>query len=350
MDMLQVFHMNKGQGESSYAKNCTVQDKILSLTKSYVEEAIQGYFMNDIPETMVIADLGCSSGPTALDAVWGIIDVIISKYRKMNGKSHSTPPKFMVFLNDLPGNDFNEVFGSLSNFQKILKEEIGDDFGPCFVAGLPGSFYGRLLPSNSLHFVHSSSSLHWLSQVPPGLDGKDNPKMKNKGKIYLSKSSSSEVINAYKLQFQNDFMSFLKSRGEEVISGGRMVFTLMGRRSYDTYSSEGVEEEKVDSFNVPYYAPCPEEIKELVEEEESFREYSIEAVEVEWDGGNNDLSNNDDSSSSSSPSSPPSSSSSCKALTRGERIAKMHRAVSESMLEHCFGGEIMDGLYHRYSK
>ncbi|KNA23979.1 hypothetical protein SOVF_020280 [Spinacia oleracea] len=310
MDMLQVFHMNKGQGEASYAKNCTVQKKILSLTKSFVEEAIEGYFDNDFPETMTIADLGCSSGPTALAAVSEIIDMVIERCRNMD--RHSSP-KIMVYLNDLPGNDFNGVFELLSNFQNKFKKEKGDDFEPCFIAGLPGSFYGRLLPNNTLHFVHSSSSLHWLSQVPAGLDGENN---RNKGEIYLSETSPREVVNAYMVQFRMDFLSFLKSRAEEVISGGRMVLTFMGRSSNDptcqqscypwnlisqcltSMISEGlIDEEKLDSFNVPYYAPCLEELKQLVEEESSFSGHRFEAVEVEWDGDvkvNNNVNIKDD--------------------------------------------------------
>lgn len=360
MDMLQIFHMNKGQGEESYAKNCTVQNKILSLTKSFVEEAIQGYLSNELPETMVIADLGCSSGPTALGAVSEIINMVNARSRKMEG--HSSSPKFMVFLNDLPGNDFNGVFGSLNNFQNKLKEEKGGEFEPCscFVAGLPGSFYGRLLPNKTLHFVHSSSSLHWLSQVPAGLDDKDNAKMLNKGKIYMSMTSPNEVINAYKLQFRKDFLSFLKCRAEEVISGGRMVLTFMGRRSNDSTSeynnfypweliarsfnsmvSEGlIEEDKVDNFNVPYYAPCLEEVKQLVEEESSFFGHRFEAVEVEWDGDVKLINNNQSDEHSL-----------CKAaLAKGERVAKIHRAVVESMLEHYFGKNIMDDLFQRHIK
>ncbi|MBA0779036.1 hypothetical protein Gotri_003319, partial [Gossypium trilobum] len=34
-----------------------------------------------------------------------------------------------------------------------------------FIAGVASSFYQRLFPSNSIHFVHSSYCLHWLSKV-----------------------------------------------------------------------------------------------------------------------------------------------------------------------------------------
>ncbi|XP_057531280.1 probable jasmonic acid carboxyl methyltransferase 2 [Amaranthus tricolor] len=347
MDMLQVFHMNKGQGESSYAQNCTVQKKIMLLAKSYLKEAIQGYLKNGYPESMVIADLGCSSGPTALEAVSDIIEAVVATCPK------HLSPKFMVFLNDLPKNDFNGVFASFYDFQEKWRKQKGDDFGPCFIAGLPGSFYGRLLPPNGLHFIHSSSSLHWLSQVPQGLNEDDQPRILNKGNVYISRTSTMEVVMAYKQQFRNDFLTFLKCRASEMISSGRMVLTFVGRNSVEptslqdsypwdfishclaTMVSEGlIEEEKLDSFNVPYYAPCLEEIKELVDEESSFSGHIFEAVEVEWDGG---INLNDESSSLMMP-------------TKGERIAKMHRAVAESMLQHYFGADLMDDFFHRYAQ
>ena len=142
-----------------------MQNKILSISKSFLEEATEDYLttFGYFPETMAIADLGCSSGPNTLMAVSEILDAVAERCLEFG--CQKSPEYFMVFLNDLPGNDFNEVFASLACFHAKLKEEKGAHFGPCFIAGLPGGFHGRLLPNCCLHIVHSSSSLHWLSQV-----------------------------------------------------------------------------------------------------------------------------------------------------------------------------------------
>lgn len=68
-------------------------------------------------------------------------------------------------------------------------------------------------------------------QVPEGLEG-------NKGNIYMASTSPRSVINAYCKQFQNDFLAFLKHRAEELVSGGRMLLTILGRRSEDPSSAE----------------------------------------------------------------------------------------------------------------
>lgn len=126
-----------------------------------VEEAILKILHVNVPESLGITDLGCSSGPNTLSVISEIIKVVYDKCRDLGRQS----PELRVSLNDLPCNDFNNVFSSLPEFYQKLRAWKGADFRPCFISGVPGSFYERLFPSRSLHFVHSSSSLHWLSQV-----------------------------------------------------------------------------------------------------------------------------------------------------------------------------------------
>ncbi|XP_010254766.1 PREDICTED: jasmonate O-methyltransferase-like [Nelumbo nucifera] len=350
MDVMQVLHMNEGNGETSYAKNSMVQKKIMSIGKPIIEEAVLDFYCTNSPERFGIADLGCSSGPNTLLLVSEIMDTVCRKCCQMG----CPPPEFLVFLNDLPLNDYNTLFRSLPAFYNTLKEDKGSGVGPCFVAGVPGSFYGRLFPRKSLHFVHSSSSLHWLSQVPPGLDSKTCPPL-NKGKLFISKTSPPGVLSAYALQFQQDFTSFLNSRSEEIVPGGRMVLSFMGRRTTDPSTEKNchqweflaqalqnmviegiVEEEKLDRFNAPYYAPSGEEIKAAIEREGSFMVDRLDILEVEWDGGscNNQARNGmliDHN------------------LNGAHRVVKTIRAVVESMLANHFGREIMDELFRRYS-
>ena len=54
----------------------------------------------------------------------------------------------------------------------------------------------------------------------------------------MSSSSPPSALMAYYAQFQKDFSLFLKHRAEEIVEGGRMVITIMGRRSEDPTSKE----------------------------------------------------------------------------------------------------------------
>ncbi|KAI9100854.1 hypothetical protein K1719_024216 [Acacia pycnantha] len=165
MEVSQVLHMKGGVGEASYAKNSLLQQKALTLAKPIREEAITNMYHNMLLPTttrsLVIADLGCSSGPNTFIVVSEVIKTVEKLRQELNHQSL----EYQVFLNDLPSNDFNSIFRSLDNFKEKLNPEMVSVFGPCFLAGVPGSFYGRLFPTKSLHFVHSSYSLQWLSQV-----------------------------------------------------------------------------------------------------------------------------------------------------------------------------------------
>lgn len=128
-------------------------------------EAIVRTVSSNRLESLGIADLGCSSGPNTLHVISDILETVHATTRRLERPS----PELRVYLNDLYFNDFNNIFASLPAFYRKLGQEKGSEFGPCLIFGVPGSFYGRLFPAKSIHFVHSSSSLHWLSQVYTGV-------------------------------------------------------------------------------------------------------------------------------------------------------------------------------------
>ncbi|KAL3720563.1 hypothetical protein ACJRO7_005387 [Eucalyptus globulus] len=343
METGQILSMNGGCGEESYAKNSHAQNAYLSKTIPVLHAALLDFCTKKLPATITIADLGCSSGPNTLFAISQSMSIIHDTCRQIG----CSPPQFSVFLNDLPSNDFNTVFKSLPQFQKRMMEENGQDFGPCYIAGVPGSFYGRLFPAKSLHFVQSSTSLHWLSQVPLELSDCSDKAMVNKGKIYISRTSPPRVVEAYLSQFRRDFSSFLRLRSEEIAPGGHMVLTFRGRRMPDPFPDEScllwdylglafqdlvsqglIEEEKLDSYNTPYYEPYVEDVRAEIEREGSFTLDRLEIIVAPWDGMNGGQRYD--------------------RRKTAEMMAKAMRAVNESMITSHFGDQILDSLFERF--
>ncbi|KAM7268450.1 hypothetical protein ACFE04_010616 [Oxalis oulophora] len=186
MDVKNILHMNTGDSDHSYAKNSTSQKRVISKSTSFLEEAVREIILsdNDLSTTSFkMADLGCSSGPNTLFLISKVLD-IVSQIR-----DHESMKKieFEVFLNDLPGNDFKLIFKSLPNFY-AEKEKSGMSLGSCFISAVPGSFYEKLFPNKSLHFVHSSFAIQWLSKVPSNL--------LNKGNIHIAEKSHPSVLEA----------------------------------------------------------------------------------------------------------------------------------------------------------
>ncbi|KAJ4717088.1 Carboxyl methyltransferase [Melia azedarach] len=339
---VEVPHMNAGDGETSYANNSLLQRVVISKARPIMEETIENMFSTTIfPGCFNVADLGCSSGPNTLLVLSEILDIIHEMCRQVNRKT----PEFQMFLNDLPGNDFNTIFKSLPAFYKQRKLN-GSSSKSCFIAGVPGSFYGRLFPSTSVHFMHSSYSLHWLSEVPENLD------LNNKRNIYMAKSSPSCVYQVYLEQFQRDFSLFLSLRSEELVCSGRILLTFLGRSIADPSSKdccylwelltksllelvdEGlIEEAEVDSFNLPYYTPYENEVREIVLKQGSFHLDKLEIFGVNWDPSG-DVSNKR-----------------CvfNKYSSGQNVANCIRAVAEPMLANHFGDFIIDPLFAKYA-
>lgn len=174
------FHMKEGSGPTSYSQNSHLQvslflksfnffksisdfpilfqqRNVADMVKHITLHTLQQLYTELSPETITIADLGCSSGQNSLSTIKSMVEMI----NKVSDRS----PEFYIHLNDLPTNDFNSVFRNLSEFHQQFSDQKNGVSSSVFVSGCPGSFYERLFPKNSLHFVYSANSLHWLSKV-----------------------------------------------------------------------------------------------------------------------------------------------------------------------------------------
>ncbi|KAK6151034.1 hypothetical protein DH2020_015966 [Rehmannia glutinosa] len=151
------------------------------------------------------------------------------------------------------------------------------------IADFGCSFYGRLFPKATLHFAHCSTALHWLSRIPVEVTEKNSIAW-NKGRVHYS-GAGKEVKEAYSSQYKEDFETFLSARADELVDGGLMVLVILGfpdgallcessiGLTFDMLGScfqemakmGKISEEKVDSFNLPFYYPSPSELKAMIE-------------------------------------------------------------------------------------
>ncbi|PIA25648.1 hypothetical protein AQUCO_11000052v1 [Aquilegia coerulea] len=321
-----AFPMKGGDGRYSYAKNSTYQKKYVDDAKELIIEGIVNHL--DVKQikssfpSICIADLGCSVGPNTFFAVENIIEGIQHKSKLQD----LSPPEFQVFFSDHVSNDFNKLFASLPSDKQYL------------ASGVPGSFYNRLFPKASLHFVHSSTSIHWLSKVPKELNDVNSPTY-NKGRIHHG-DAPKEVEQAYLAQFVKDMDSFLSARAEELVSGGLMAlmiptkaleahtfphgFDILGSCLMEMAKKGRFSEAEVDSFNIPMYIPSVEEFEGAIKSNEYF---TIESLELLGDPSKKTNKQLD-----------------------AETMKKLNRTVLDSLIGGHFGAEIMDELVDPYTE
>ncbi|ESQ45426.1 hypothetical protein EUTSA_v10011047mg, partial [Eutrema salsugineum] len=286
------------------------------------------------------ADLGCSSRRNTLLVMSEIVNTIIESYQQ-NGRINT--PEMDCCLNDLPHNDFNTTFKLVPSFLEKLDMEVKER---CFVSGVPNSFYSRLFPRKSLHLVHSSFSLHWLSKVPDGLEN-------NSKSIHIKDPCPPDVYKSYLNQFKNDFSLFLRMRSEEMVPNGHMVLTFVGRKVSDNLSkacfqvwsllsdclldlvSEGVfRESEMESFNMPFYNPNEDEVREVISNEGSFEINKIEThdhivpYKIEKDKEQISL----------------------QSIEAGKERATGIRCITEPLLVAHFGEAVIEPVFDKYAQ
>lgn len=99
------------------------------------------------------------------------------------------------------------------------------------------------------------------------------------------------------------------------------------------FEFRGLKRKKLDSFKLPYYAAAPEEVRNVLETEGSFKIRRFEIFEVDWeanmDKGNKNLKP--------------------EKHGRGNHVAMSIRVVVQSVLVSHFGDEIMDNMFDMYA-
>ncbi|KAK9286787.1 hypothetical protein L1049_015192 [Liquidambar formosana] len=323
-----AYAMSGGNGLYSYTKNSNHQkdaaDRAKATFMAAVVENLDIEYGTPTSKTYRITDLGCSVGPNTFIAVGNIIEAIQKKYEMELGRHSCGLPEFQVFFNDHVSNDFNTLFMNLPPERQYL------------VAGVPGSFYGRLFPKSSLNFVYSCFALQWLSKAPEGLGDSNSPSC-NKGRIDYA-NAPKHVGEAYAAQFAKDMESFLGARAQEVAPRGLMAILIPGRpdgtlpaeRSTGPLfhplascladmANEGIiSEAEIDSFNLPIYSPSPEEMRMIIQRNGCF---GIAKLELKPEMRSD---------------SPPAT---------GD-----FRAGMEEIFRQHFGSEIVEQLFNRYTK
>ncbi|KAJ7517537.1 hypothetical protein O6H91_21G028100 [Diphasiastrum complanatum] len=233
-----ILHMQDGTGEDSYARNSTFQatgmasvtDLLLQEASSLLHLPAQGW--------LSVADLGCAAGPNTISLANRVVAHLQEK-----SFDHGDALEFQLFFSDNPSNDFNTLFRSLPplmTFSNLHANNInghhiesspGDECAKrwYFAAGVPGSFYTRLFPRNSLHLVVSFFALHWISKIPEIAQARSsNESNEGSRSLYFPMP---EVIEDFTKQAHTDLCSFLNHRAEEIVSGGILFLVFLGRQT-----------------------------------------------------------------------------------------------------------------------
>lgn len=278
-----VLHMYTGNGDACYAHNSGRQRYVFRVLQPLFESAINNL---TFPEhgSLKIVDLGCATGTNTVSDV----DFVVKTLTNLCANGWGTMPEIQAYFSDLPSNDFNGLFNLLDRRGRC----------PYFVAGVPGSFYKVLFPRSTIHVCFSMMALHWISEVPEAVVQRGSP-LYNKEKVWIN-SGKEDIAEAYSKQSEKDLNAFFNCRAREMAPGGVLFLCMMGRPdswppaqqvsvggefcgqdfedAWTELVTQGIiSSDERDSFNLPWYFPNADELRQAIEKCGAFE---IERVQV----------------------------------------------------------------------
>jgi hypothetical protein len=192
-------------GSPRYTESSRLQAAGLPEAVALFEQAAGVVPLPAAPLPIVIADYGASTGHNSLMPIGAAIRTLRGRTRK----EHAV----LVTHTDIAENDFTTLFRTLSEDPDgYLRKDAAT-----FASAIGRSFYGQILPSNSVTLGWSSWACQWLSNVPGPVPDH----------IVVARSQGQEIKAAYARQATLDWHEFVAFRGRELAPGGRLVVLTM---------------------------------------------------------------------------------------------------------------------------
>jgi hypothetical protein len=192
-------------GSGDYSAGSRLQAAGLKQAIRLFEQAAAAVPIPAAPLPIVIADYGAANGHNSLLPIKAAISVL----RKRTRPEQSV----LVMHTDVPENDFSALFSTLrEDPDSYLRHDPA-----AFSSAVGRSFYGQIVPSNTVTLGWSSWSVLWLSRVPAPVTDH----------IHASFSADEVTRSAYERRAARDWHEFVAYRGRELCPGGRAVVMTM---------------------------------------------------------------------------------------------------------------------------
>jgi SAM dependent carboxyl methyltransferase len=186
---------------ATYTQSSRLQAAGLAQGIALFERAAEQVPIPAAPQPIVIADYGAANGHNSLKPMSAGIAVL----RRRTRHDHA----ILVAHTDVPDNDFTALFRTLAEDpDSYLQTDTTS-----FASAIGQSFYGQLLPSNTVNLGWTSWATQWVSRIPCELHDH----------VHVAYSNDDAARAAYAHQAAVDWNDFVAFRGRELVPGGRLV-------------------------------------------------------------------------------------------------------------------------------
>ena len=198
-------------GQGFYDRNSAPQWAAIEAVLPWLEEAIAGMQLADLPPTVALADFGCSEGRNSIQVMQRLIPAVRARAARQIQTIHS----------DLPTNDYARLLRSLrADGRSVFGERV-------FSAVVPGSMFDQLLPPRSIHLAMTYNAIGFLSRRP--LERLPDYILPNGPSALRGVGAVSAADRAvFAAQALTDIESFARARAAELVPGGKLLIEVFG--------------------------------------------------------------------------------------------------------------------------
>jgi hypothetical protein len=191
------------EGGGAYNRYAKPQAQGIGSVLPLFEQVVRDTAIDDGDRPVVVADYGSSQGKNSLAPM----RLAIQTVRARLGPSRPV----VIYHIDQASNDFNALFKVLDHDPEGYAVGEPNVF-PCAIGR---SFYGSVLPPETVDIGWSSYAVVWLSRIPTPIPGH-----------FHSRRSTGTVRAEFDRQGVQDWESFLSLRATELRPGGHLMVAL----------------------------------------------------------------------------------------------------------------------------
>jgi hypothetical protein len=200
------------KGAGYYDQHSAAQRASIQVLQDQVDDAVANLLLPAPDKALTILDLGSSEGGNAIHGMAGIVA----------GLRRRTDQPIQTIYSDLASNNFNQLFANLEQARGAGLVSSG-----VYAGAVGGSFYGPLLPPDTVHLATCFNSIQWLDQLPavpiPDFVAYRRPHPPRARRVV-----SPEATAAFSRQAEQDLVRFLECRARELVPGGKLLLASPG--------------------------------------------------------------------------------------------------------------------------
>jgi cyclopropane-fatty-acyl-phospholipid synthase len=194
------------KGGGYYDDHSEYQRSVAATGASLIEQCVAALPMPPPDRPVVIVDYGASTGANSLASVSAAVELV---------RARNAQQPVAAVHNDLPTNDWNQLFANLASRPDSYAHLDGPAVLP-LVSAI--SFFEPAVPPASAHLGVSFSAAHWLRRQPTVTVREGFYFCEAKG------AARSELA----AQADADWTAFLTARAADLAPGGRLLVQMVG--------------------------------------------------------------------------------------------------------------------------